>query len=115
MFTINDLATATFSPLYRNGERVDGWYVMYDLDECERCGIECQGPNGVNVQLEQTGEITLRVDRVNQQHIVLEVRAEQFLKAMKQYREELPDELGYSEGFGGAVCSHCYQLEEGGV
>ena len=105
LFTINDLTDSTFSPLYRDGERVNKWYVMYDLDECERCEIECQAPNAVNVELPHT---YMHADGT----VVVEVGS--FIIDIK-HRKELPDELGYSEGFGGAVCSHCYQLEEGGV
>ena len=103
MFDYENLSTASLSPLIVSGERRQGWYVMYDVDRCERCGVACQAPNAVNVQLAtRTSPVLSQV--------------ETFLKAKGQYREELPDELGYSEGYGGAVCTPCHiECEEGGV
>ena len=31
----------------------DGWAVVFELDTCEACGGEIQGPNAVNVPLAQ--------------------------------------------------------------
>ena len=78
-----ELQKHTFTPMERrSGGIVPGWYIMYDLDECEKCNGECMAANAVNVMLGNNTEgLTIR--------------------------EALPCELGWSDAFGGAVCEHC--------
>lgn len=58
---------------------------VFNLDECEKCGCECEAPNAIGVyatprELEDQGMI---------------------------YMSDLPSEQGYCEKFGGAVCYDC--------
>ena len=80
-----ELRKHTFTPQRgRDGNVVQGVYVMYKLAECDKCGGECQAPNAVNVALGNNTEgLTIRESR--------------------------PGELGWCEAFGGAVCEDCYE------
>ena len=86
--SFQELQQHTFTPMKRSGAVVPGWFIMYELDECEKCNGECMAVNAVNVSLSDADV------------------------AFFEVRENLPVELGWCDTFGGAVCDHCYVGEE---
>jgi len=78
----------TFTPKRRGGAIVPGWFLMYRLETCEKCGVEGEGANAVYIEL---GDDVRGLD----------------------IRDRRPRELGYCETFGGVVCEYCHAPEGG--
>ncbi len=65
-------------------------HVIFEMGLCENCECEVQEPNAVTMLEPESKVKRMKLEKVDQ----------------------LPDELGYSEEFGGAVCCDCYNKIE---
>lgn len=79
------LSEHTFTPI--KGQ--PGWFWMYTIDACDKCGEEAQGPNTVKAQIGR--RLSIRTQGLT-------------------IRSTMPgDELEWCDTFGGAVCGGCYE------
>lgn len=88
MIPFKDLKRHTFTPLVQDGMTTRGWFVMYELDDCQKCGKECRDVNSVNIGLPPG-----------------------FDEKDLTIRERMPEELSWCESFEGSVCEDCYVWE----
>lgn len=73
---------------------LNGWFILWSVDNCEKCDGECEAPNSINVK---SNGLT-----------------KAFCDAGLTARPltDTLGELGYSDEFGGAVCPGCYSEEK---